>query len=1092
MNLRSGKKKRRPTDSLSRGLGKRQRRAGSFIKISASVSGAETTDDDYNSDEFSSSSMDRSNIDTNNNNNNSNDVHVQSLDVNVNADADADADNTNNGVKNISEFEVEALGLKQIGQIDEQMANNIIPTPDTTKDTKDSTINSISNTTNEVNVTTEDEGPMISNSHNNTSANTNTNNINTNTNTTTSVQPPAPVTLPSISTLRLPPYNGTANQNNKQNKQINITTIPFASPLPVTIRMRDFATPGPPPLPPPPPIPARTSSSISTTPNNPNPNDHNTHRPPTFPPSSAVLPMQLLPNLKGRRRMTNGDVGEKDRGSDNGAAMATTGVLLHARTTPTPPSRHVRSHASFRRHTQEQLLSNQRKLDLLLRKGAPSNGGEVVAPPSIVGNGKENGQRTDVFQNGHADDEVDAQDKKEKQKKNKENEEELVPPALRILKFALWQRTGTWVVIFLLLHLALLTTKTTALYPHISTPGTCTNPNTCRATNTTTNNSKSASKQPPSLLWQDIIHRGTAVHISYFGSPKPNTIVIHRVEGDPETIIKASQPIVEEVEVESVRWVDNKQLEAKERDLLRKRTMIREYQLDMEAVEDGLGRFGSMDGGVLEVEGEGEGDEEMFDAEGKRQMEGIASRMERRSNGLRRGMTHERRRLDDWRRVLIDAENAFDAVAYDDGFSRQASDKWLSRARDKLHRFVEVSLSATLSTDGGVGVDGLGLDYGGVELFSADNLQKTMDQAYSQIFQEGRTDANRALLETVKGWTEGEAEMKTVVVKNLSIKMADLVRAEEMLVSECGEIIRNLKINATVTDSINTWIKATITTVKNKIVPYRDPDVSTYTAIDPLNDPDNPITTTHRLLHPQIHSIINTALETEHADHTDRTDYATVRSGGRIIRTGPRRTTPSVSSNMPLLNRLLSSLNLRFYGHRAESALNPTYPPTAIGQCWSVEREGTRKDLWGAANALVTLSSERSGREGSRMKEDSYRGEYATLAVRLARSTRVEEVVVEHPPEGVLGERDTAVKDFRVVGFEDRVAMGHPWMLGSFRYDSGSDRSLQTFSIPATSENGQPLPSLSSIVLAIDSNWGANYTCLYRFRVHGVKAHVAN
>lgn len=126
------------------------------------------------------------------------------------------------------------------------------------------------------------------------------------------------------------------------------------------------------------------------------------------------------------------------------------------------------------------------------------------------------------------------------------------------------------------------------------------------------------------------------------------------------------------------------------------------------------------------------------------------------------------------------------------------------------------------------------------------------------------------------------------------------------------------------------------------------------------------------------------------------------------------------------------------------------------------------------------------------MKEDSYRGEYATLAVRLARSTRVEEVVVEHPPEGVLGERDTAVKDFRVVGFEDRVAMGHPWMLGSFRYDSGSDRSLQTFSIPATSENGQPLPSLSSIVLAIDSNWGANYTCLYRFRVHGVKAHVAN
>lgn len=44
--------------------------------------------------------------------------------------------------------------------------------------------------------------------------------------------------------------------------------------------------------------------------------------------------------------------------------------------------------------------------------------------------------------------------------------------------------------------------------------------------------------------------------------------------------------------------------------------------------------------------------------------------------------------------------------------------------------------------------------------------------------------------------------------------------------------------------------------------------------------------------------------------------------------------------------------------------------------------------------------------------------------------------------------------------------------------------SLQEFQV-SSEIFGNPIPPLSSISLAIDSNWGNDYACLYRFRVHG-------
>jgi hypothetical protein len=202
-----------------------------------------------------------------------------------------------------------------------------------------------------------------------------------------------------------------------------------------------------------------------------------------------------------------------------------------------------------------------------------------------------------------------------------------------------------------------------------------------------------------------------------------------------------------------------------------------------------------------------------------------------------------------------------------------------------------------------------------------------------------------------------------------------------------------------------------------------------------------------------IHMVVEGRLAVERADQTGNIDYAAIYNGAAVIRSGDRATTPALVNKLPLFNRIAALLSLRFYGHGAEIALTPTYPRDALGQCWAFEKAS-----------------------------EKYSG-FGTLSVRLAKPVFVTSISIEHPPKEVTDRVNTAIRSFRVFGFESPDAQGKAWPIGDFEYMIGEE-TRQEFDIEDEVANVD-VPKLQSISIAVDSNWGTPYACLYRVRVFG-------
>jgi len=176
-----------------------------------------------------------------------------------------------------------------------------------------------------------------------------------------------------------------------------------------------------------------------------------------------------------------------------------------------------------------------------------------------------------------------------------------------------------------------------------------------------------------------------------------------------------------------------------------------------------------------------------------------------------------------------------------------------------------------------------------------------------------------------------------------------------------------------------------------------------------------------------------------------RIDFASLRMGASVIK---NETTLSLEDTLPFFNRIMHLFKLRFYGYGPQAALSITSPQHALGQCWSFQR-------------------------------DKYpiQGTYATLTIQLEKFIYIKSIAIQHPPKELTSDVQTAIQHFRILGFGENQELLN---LGSFRYDVHSIWSNQEFQVHQTD-----IPKLRKVVLAVDSNWGGNYTCLYRIQIFG-------
>ncbi|NXX21051.1 SUN2 protein, partial [Podargus strigoides] len=111
----------------------------------------------------------------------------------------------------------------------------------------------------------------------------------------------------------------------------------------------------------------------------------------------------------------------------------------------------------------------------------------------------------------------------------------------------------------------------------------------------------------------------------------------------------------------------------------------------------------------------------------------------------------------------------------------------------------------------------------------------------------------------------------------------------------------------------------------------------------------------------------------------------------------------------------------------------------------------------------------------------AFRGSQGFAVIRLSSIIRPTAVTLEHIPKSLSpqGTIPSAPKDFAVYGLkEEREEEG--LLLGQFTYNHNSNP-IQTFYLESDAVGTYQL-----VELRVLSNWGhPEYTCIYRFRVHG-------
>ncbi|XP_007440194.1 SUN domain-containing protein 1 isoform X2 [Python bivittatus] len=190
----------------------------------------------------------------------------------------------------------------------------------------------------------------------------------------------------------------------------------------------------------------------------------------------------------------------------------------------------------------------------------------------------------------------------------------------------------------------------------------------------------------------------------------------------------------------------------------------------------------------------------------------------------------------------------------------------------------------------------------------------------------------------------------------------------------------------------------------------------------------------------QAQVIVNNALRLYSQDKTGMVDFALESGGGSILST---RCSETYETKTALLS--LFGIPLWYFSQSPRVVIQPDMYP---GNCWA------------------------------------FKGSQGYLVVRLSMMIFPTSFSLEHIPKTLspTGNITSAPKDFSVYGLENEY-QEEGILLGQYTYNQDGEP-LQMFQVLETTEK-----AFQIVELRIFSNWGhAEYTCLYRFRVHGQTA----
>ncbi|XP_062507474.1 klaroid protein-like isoform X2 [Corticium candelabrum] len=187
----------------------------------------------------------------------------------------------------------------------------------------------------------------------------------------------------------------------------------------------------------------------------------------------------------------------------------------------------------------------------------------------------------------------------------------------------------------------------------------------------------------------------------------------------------------------------------------------------------------------------------------------------------------------------------------------------------------------------------------------------------------------------------------------------------------------------------------------------------------------------------EVQKNVTAALDKYSADQTGKADFALESGGGSII---DSRTSPTYNSG---------STFVTVYGLQLWSVVNP--PRTVIqpgalpGQCWA------------------------------------FTGNNGSIVIRLSNTVLITGFTYEHVPANLTnGDLSSTPKDILVYGLDDERDENGT-RLSSYKYLTEAS-SLQYFPV----EEAEVVHSFRYVLLNVLTNYGNDdYTCLYRFRVHG-------